>query len=502
MSYKLEVVFEMRVFGGRMQEKSNNPIKKEWMWVNGVYCALLACTLFASNSLFAQAASLGAVRSDGQTIETMQEIKDTKGKGWQLKTKGGLTFINPQDESYWVGINGTLRLDEVLYSGSYLDRGNQFPASSARIRRADFNIEGGIGENWEYGVDVLFFGPISRGRTSGRFINALFAGASLEDAFVGYIGIWGKNSELFFGHLSGNWFGLEGSTSSSWMPFLERGAQSFAFYPGDGLGFMFDKWWDDAAITLIALGPDQRQRIFTPFDINSTPFFRNYRSDVWHYVGRFTYAPIHCLGDVWHFGISDAYRDNNASIYGAPVFDFEISAPAGGAVPRNLGPVFSLLNTGNLRVSHSNQWAVEIGRQMGPLIVEGEYQEIHVHRVGDSQGSLRFKGWEIYALYTLTGEMHVYDVRDGNFGKITINDPCIGAWELAARYDYLNLTDKNIHGGSQHNVTLGVNWYINENVRTSLNYIRCNLHPAAGTLPAVEQRKLDVFSFRVQVKFK
>ena len=44
-------------------------------------------------------------------------------------------------------------------------------------------------------------------------------------------------------------------------------------------------------------------------------------------------------------------------------------------------------------------------------------------------------------------------------------------WELAARYSYLTLNDHNIHGGRLVDLTLGVNWYLNPNLRVMWNYV-------------------------------
>lgn len=34
-----------------------------------------------------------------------------------------------------------------------------------------------------------------------------------------------------------------------------------------------------------------------------------------------------------------------------------------------------------------------------------------------------------------------------------------GAWQVAARWSNLSLSDKDIQGGRQENTTLGLNWY-------------------------------------------
>jgi len=50
-----------------------------------------------------------------------------------------------------------------------------------------------------------------------------------------------------------------------------------------------------------------------------------------------------------------------------------------------------------------------------------------------------------------------------------------GAWQVAARYSHLDLDDHNIRGGNEDNITLGVNWHWNPNVRVMLNYVMASV---------------------------
>lgn len=452
-----------------------------------------------------QQVSGGALRVDAEMRDRIQEVKDTKGKGWQLNSQGGLSYINPQDERYWVALNGSIRLDEILYSGSYQDRWSppftRF-VSSGVIRRLDLSVEGGIGEDWEYSASFLHRGFLPTGGSIVNITPRAFQSSVLEDTFVGYTG-FSKNSELFIGRLSANWFGLDGSTGSAWGPFLERSAQQFAFYPGDGLGFMGDMWWEDAAITVVATQRDHRAFVLAPgTDFSPPTSTRTYGNDRWRFVGRITYAPCHTLGDVWHFGVSAAHRRNDPIIDGLLLADFSFNAVPGAAVSRNTRGINRLLNTGGLTVAHVNQWNLEFARQCGPFLAEAEYTKAYARRPFDYTGNVSFNGWNVQARYMLTGEPHVYDVRDGNFGKVDIKSP-YGAWEVTARYDFLNLNDKNINGGSQHDITVGLNWFINSQVRASVNYVRMRLHASnMGIVNTVPLRKLNVIGFRLQLRFK
>ena len=47
-----------------------------------------------------------------------------------------------------------------------------------------------------------------------------------------------------------------------------------------------------------------------------------------------------------------------------------------------------------------------------------------------------------------------------------------GAFELAARASYVDLNDRDIIGGEQANLSLGLNWYPNSSWRLMLNLIK------------------------------
>jgi phosphate-selective porin OprO/OprP len=45
-----------------------------------------------------------------------------------------------------------------------------------------------------------------------------------------------------------------------------------------------------------------------------------------------------------------------------------------------------------------------------------------------------------------------------------------GAWQIGARYSWIDLNDKGLQAGILHDLTLGLNWYLNPNIKFQWNY--------------------------------
>jgi phosphate-selective porin OprO/OprP len=453
---------------------------------------LVVLGIAASSNVFASQ----ALEKNGQAFDL--------AKGWELNSTGGLTYINENSSEHWFKLGGLLRFDETFFMGSYRDKGSNYP-NGGNLRTADLYFEGGLEQDWSYTVSLQFAGPNHNDLiTNRRRVNR----PSFGDTFIAYSG-FADNNQVFVGRVPGQWFGLDNSNSGSWSPFLERSLVANTFYPGDGIGVMTDFWSDSAGLTLTAMKSDQNS-------FNEVSQER----DRWKATARATVAPVHEAGDVWHFGVSGAYRELRNTVAGVPA-TFVLGNGAGfSAVPsarvRNSATGFSnVVNTtvGNngvsIQANNVRLFNVEAARQIGSFMLEAEYTNAFVHRMGTqpfvqpdgtvqvSQGSLQFSGWNVQARYLLTGEHHAYDVRDGSFGSVK---PCseYGAFEIAARYDFVNLNNKNVLGGTQHDATVGLNWFVNPLVRLSMNYIRASIHPANGQ----SHRNLDIIGLRAQLRFK
>lgn len=81
--------------------------------------------------------------------------------------------------------------------------------------------------------------------------------------------------------------------------------------------------------------------------------------------------------------------------------------------------------------------------------------------------------------YFLTGEFREYNRETGVFTRVVPKRPFAwnkcgftgwGAWQTVARYTYLDLNDKGVNGGRIHDMTLGLNWFMNPNMKAQFNY--------------------------------
>jgi phosphate-selective porin OprO/OprP len=113
----------------------------------------------------------------------------------------------------------------------------------------------------------------------------------------------------------------------------------------------------------------------------------------------------------------------------------------------------------------------------------------------------------------LTGEHREYLLGEGGgeFGRITpihpftMNGSGWGSWQIALRYSYTDLNDQEIYGGKEDNYTVGINWYLNANLRWSINYIHVILKDRSQEVDGeeywVDDGNMDIVMMRFQVDF-
>lgn len=119
----------------------------------------------------------------------------------------------------------------------------------------------------------------------------------------------------------------------------------------------------------------------------------------------------------------------------------------------------------------------ELGLTWGRVSAMGEYIVSWIERPGGED--VMFSGAYGQVGVFLTKDHRGYKYEEGVFDKVKPNKPFKigkdrkgwGAWEAAVRYSHLDLDDEDVEAGTQDDVTVGVNWFINPNLRWSLNYV-------------------------------
>jgi phosphate-selective porin OprO/OprP len=359
-------------------------------------------------------------------------------------------------------------------------------SSGALVRRAFFGVEGKAFNDFWYELRYNAGGGGSA-ETDPR----------LSLARVAYFGV--PNFELNVGVIEPA-FMYEGTMSSGQLPFLERpeidNIAADSFGGGDSRKGIEARY--------------QKQGAFMPDDniiLDAALTGSKTESTVGHGNGgdEQTQALAHAAYRLWSDG------NSNISLSGdyAHAFTGGCAACAPGAVnPINLQdrPQFRedgdrLVSTGSLNANTANMWAISGGMNFANFYAGGEYARFTVDRLPVLSGGVvafrgdnpEFSGWYIEGSWVITGEPKTYTVSAtnnevGGFGAPKVVSPFSrsgdswGACELTARYsntdlnwnetriaDPLTLTQAGIAGGEERIIMLGLNWYLNNNVKLQLN---------------------------------
>ena len=347
-------------------------------------------------------------------------------------------------------ISGRLMYDYANYWNATAPLG-----SGTKLRRARLAIKGNVTPNWAYKLSLDFAE------------NAV----SVKDAFIRYLGF--KPYYLTVGQFKEP-FSLEELTSSKYITFMERGLPN-ALVPGRRIGIGLNTYGDfsrtnkyTAAIGLFG------KKVGTPVTVNNEGY---------GVTGRMTDAYVPSKNVVVTGGVSAGYRKPD----GSQQVEFS-------SLPEADVNDTKLIDTGIINnVNHMLLYGVEAAAEYHSLSAQTEFIQTYLTR-GAGNSNVSFYGWYAYVSWFMTGESRPYEEDDGTFGRVKPLHS-YGAWELAVRYSGLSLNSNNISGGDEHNITLGLNWYVNPYVRFMANYVK------AYTKKSGVSDNPNVFELRAQIDF-
>jgi len=148
------------------------------------------------------------------------------------------------------------------------------------------------------------------------------------------------------------------------------------------------------------------------------------------------------------------------------------------------------VDTGGIDARHVRVLGAEAGANYKNFLIEGEYFDFDIKRrntTAVAMGDPRFHGWYAQGVWVLTGETRPYNPAEARFDAPKLNynfNPAAGTWgafEVAARYSVIDLDWKpgitgsaksaeGIRGGEQKIASVGLNWYLNPDIRFMLDY--------------------------------
>jgi len=406
------------------------------------------------------------------------------------------------DGRYSIGFTGDVQFDGGAYSDFRADSkvvGPQELSNGVNARRARIGVTGVAAGN--FGFALVY----DTGNSSDQTVKGI------ETAQIIYSGLRGAAFELGY---SNTFFTLDQSTSSNDTLFLERATPSNIatnFNTGDartnaGVRLFGDRYWVGGYLTGPASG-----------DSHTLTGER---------YGAFERVAVQALSGkdyTLHLGVG---------------YDQLIRAPnAGNGTPNTLSlsdqpelriDPTTLLNTGVIGtaahpVTSGYVLDVETAATFRNLFWQGEYYHYGVDRLG--LPSADFEGGYGEVSWTLTGEHHTYNPQAASYFRIAPNKPFSpaeggwGAWELAARVSYVNLSANYlpglalstqpaaVDGGAQRAYTVGLNWYPNDMIRFLFDYSHVVYDKANGAavtgapLGAQVGARFDAISFRAQVAY-
>jgi phosphate-selective porin OprO and OprP len=384
--------------------------------------------------------------------ETAQKVED-EAPDLAVKWSPGPTFSS-KDGSWSVHVLGRLMVD----GGALGDDDDFYKNDNAvELRAARLGIEGNFYQGWKYKFETDF----GLGDVDVKDAYIEYDGAPLDPAWLRVGQYKTPNS-------------LEELTSRRFITFMERAAIVDAFeldyQLGLGSGVSGDNWGVDAGL----FGQNAS-------DVNDNEGYALAARG--HYA--FFLDPEdrgESSSQVVHLGASVRYRNFDNDTFGS-------------AVQYRQRPFFHFtgtrsVDTGSIPDAEGDVWAgPEFAWVNGPFSLQSEFANTALQRKDGEDDANNLWGGYLSASYFLTGEHRNYEPKRGVFDRVKVERPLqdggLGAWELAARADYIDLNDEGVKGGEQISYIGGVNWYANDYVRFMLDGAVTQVFNARDTDAAV-----------------
>ena len=375
----------------------------------------------------------------------------TDGADLVIKTKGGLE-VATTDKAFSFKLSGKLQWDATQLDGLMAaSQTDPFDSTfNTFIRRGEVGLEGTAYSDWGWGIRLNYDEDDS---------------TKVDRAYITYTGL--DVGSITIGRFGGD-YGLENTTSSSWITAIERpimydylhGDEDTKFgvnfkHSGDNYGFMAQVANYDAS------------------DDNNE-YESEHNDELFGYTLRAHWAPYLNGTDVIHLA-ADYHQSN-------PDDDLaRVRTRMGVRSDKEQRLTFASVDTAD----KDSEWMLESGAQFGSLRLQAEYFQRHISGENDGENAdVDLSGYNAQISYMIGGARG-YKGSDGKWDKPT---DMKGTWEVFARYEDATIDADAAAVPSNLGVTglvaadtsdefetsafvVGVNYFATPAVRVSLNYV-------------------------------
>ncbi len=344
-------------------------------------------------------------------------------------------------------VSGQLFLDADYY-GAFWNREGEDDNSDAQVRRARIQFEYDFPRGWLAKLQVdgdtdFDEGDVELGSAYFRYTKWRVADITL-----------GKMKEPL---------GMERNTAANRLQTIEGSMMSTAFTPDKSWGVHLFNATSSRRWALAAVVEDDEDD-----DYEEDPPVA--------LTGRFTWSPINEADRTLQVGLSGSLRDWNENL-------FQVRDRA------ELGSGDRVVRSAAFLAEQQATLGLEGLWRQGGWQLQGEYMATRVEEVDGPDWD--YDGYYVTGSYLYGGQRRF---RKSEFRRLR-PDPG-GAWELVARYSYVNLRQRGL-GSRASMSTLGVNYYHSADIRFMLSF----LHPDISGSVWHHESSGNALSFRAQFLF-
>ncbi|MCZ6827585.1 MAG: porin, partial [Gammaproteobacteria bacterium] len=322
-------------------------------------------------------------------------------------------------EEMTVNVFGRVHIDAAIYDEDVTALG-----SGTEMRRARLGVSGDIDENWSYRAEYDFAGS-----------------SDITDAWIKYSADWGS---LTIGNQKPP-FSLDFLSSTKFIPFMERAMAPTSFSPGRRIGIGWDRALTNWTFAAMLFGKEANQSINGDQGIGI--------------AGRAAWN-TQTDSTLYHVGLAAMWMEPPSTEDDTITFS---------ARPESHVTDEHLVDTTITQARSSTSLGIEFAARWGGLSAQAEFMSVDVDQAAAGIGDPGFNGYYAFVSWFPGGEFRPY--KNGTFGRARATR----AWEFGIRFSSIDLDDGVFNGGEEKNITLGVNYYVNPQLRFMANYIHADI---------------------------